>query len=113
MVQTEMSVGTKRMLTAVQTCLIIIATLVPFCWGEEREEGSGCVYARFLENPYYKERYLQSLTSARIWEDSRENDSEGMYGTIVQASISNRDGSHLGGIWIPFPPAALPAMTAL
>jgi predicted CXXCH cytochrome family protein len=93
MVYTEMSVGTKWILTTILTCLIILATIVPFCRGEEGP-GMGsnrCAYSRLLEAPHYKERYQRNLLRSRVY-----NDSERMYGTIIKTSIGDQDGNYLG-----------------
>ena len=95
---TVLSVGTKKMLTVTQFCLLMLVMIVSVSWGiqEEKEAKSKCTFTKYLQSPDNRARYENTFAKARgSYAEVKTYENAAMYGVIAKASFGIENGENL------------------
>jgi hypothetical protein len=98
MVRTELSIGTKKLMSVVQVCLTLLVTVVSVSWGIQQENAkkSICTFTKYLEDPDNRARYDNTIAKARGgYATVNTYDNAAMYGVIAKTSFDTENGENL------------------
>ena len=98
MVRTEMSIGTKKLLSVVQVCLILLVTVVSVSWGIQQENATKtiCTFSKYLEDPANRDRYINTIAKARgDYATIKNYENAAMYGVIAKTSFDTENVENL------------------
>jgi predicted CXXCH cytochrome family protein len=98
MARIEMSIGTKKLLSVTQICLILLVTVASVSRGGQQENAavSNCTFTKYLEDPANRTRYENTIAKARGGYTTANNyENAAMYGVIAKASFGTGNRENL------------------
>jgi len=98
MVRTEMSIGTKKLLSVMQMCLILLVTVISVSWGMQQDNTTKaiCTFTKYLEDSANRDRYINTIANARgHYATAKDYENAAMYGVIAKSNFDNENGENL------------------